>query len=168
MMRPAIEQRRAFKTIRAQFEADGVSIEEKGPFGAYHARIAYEEIPDHTIDFTEIPRGWLFATVVTLALFGVALEHFLTTSGASVQPLLWTLGAGALAGFFTWSGSASYIGFRCPSCTLLFFDQTGPGSPQPFLAELRRRRSEYFREFSDGFGGDDELPSDPGSRTILH
>jgi len=164
-MQSSIEQKRACVTIRAEIEEDGVTICERGPFGVYRAKVPFEEIPEVPFEQATRSPGWILAAVTGFAVFCRLLAHWLVVEGASVEPALWAALFAAVAALRAWGKSTRFVGYRCSSGRLLFFDQPGARSPRPFLTELQRRRSEYFREHSEAYARGDGGPATPGRRS---
>jgi hypothetical protein len=162
MVQSSIEQKRAFVTIRAEIEEDGVAICERGLLATYRAKVPFEEIPEYPFEQAARPPGWILAAVLGFAVFVRLLLHWLVVEGAGVEPVLWAALVTALAALRVWEKSANFVGYRCSSGRLLFFDQSGARSPRPFLTELQRRRSEYFREYAEAYARGDDGPATPG------
>lgn len=162
MTQPSIEQKRAFVAIRAEIEEDGVAICERGPLATYRAKVPFEEIPEYPFEYAKRPPGWILAAVVGLAVCARLLLHWLAAEHASIEPALWVALFTAVAALRAWEQSGSFVGYRCSSGRLFFFDLPGARSPRPFITELQRRRSEYFREYAEAYARGDGGPVTPG------
>lgn len=149
MAQSFIEQKRAFVTIRAEIEPDGVAVRESGPLGSYRAKIPFEEIPDNPVEYAQRPLAWMALAALATAASARFLAGPLVGAGGGLEPAFWAALVGAGAGFRAWIDSARLVGFTCSSGRLVFFDRAGAASPRGFLAELQRCRSEYFRDFAE-------------------
>ena len=144
-----IEQKRAFVTIHAEIEPDGVAVRESGLLGSYRAKIPFEEIPDNPAEYAQRPLAWLGLAVLAAAVSARLLAGFFVGAGDGLEPACWAALVAGGAGFRAWVESARLVGYSCSSGRLVFFDRAGAGSPRGFLAELQRCRSEYFRDFAE-------------------
>lgn len=145
-MGPAsISQFRAFVRITAEIEGDCVSLRERGPLSSYQSKVPLIEIPEHAVEYRNVPRGWVFATLVFGLLFAHALtRYWQAAESASVEPVVW-MGLFLLAACFNvWGKSARCIGYACASGNLFFFDLPGDRSPRPFMERIQRARDGHL------------------------
>jgi hypothetical protein len=141
----SISQLRAFVRITAKIEDDGVVLRERGPLTSYQTKVPFTEIPDHAIEYRNVSRGWLLATLIAGVLFVHALTRYLQAADpASVEPVVW-MGLFLLtAGFNLWGRSARCIGYACGGGNLFFFDLAGDRSPRLFLQQIQRAKDAYL------------------------
>jgi len=145
MQRASISQLRAFVRITATIDGDCVSLRERGPMSSYQSKVPLTEIPDHPVEYRNVPRGWVFATIAFALMFAHALTVYLRSpETATIEPAMW-MGLFVLAaGFNVWGKSARCIGYACASGNLFLFDLPGKRSPRPFLEQIQRAKDAHL------------------------
>jgi len=145
MQSASISQLRAFVQITATIDGDCVSLRERGPMRSYQSKVPLAEIPDHPVEYRNVPHGWVLAAIAFALMFGHALTvYFRSVETASMEPAI-CMGLLVLAACFNvWGKSARCIGYACPSGNLFFFDLPGEHSPRPFLEHLQRAKDAHL------------------------
>lgn len=141
----SISQLRAFVRITAEIEDDGVVLSERGPLFSYQTKVPFTEIPDHAIEYRNVSRVWLFATLIAGFLFVHTLTRYLqTTDPVSIESVVF-MGLFLLAaGYNLWGRSVRSIGYACAGGNLFFFDLAGDRSPRPFLQQIQRAKDAHL------------------------
>jgi len=127
-----------------------VSYRERSVLSSNEIRIPFELIADDRVRTFHVPRLYLFISLFFALAFGYRVFRFISGENVSIPSLVWSAILFVVPTFGTWMNSPQYVGYPTGRGPLLFFEKEGKEDPGPFLDEIQRAKSVYFRNQESG------------------
>ena len=162
-----LSQSRGLLRIDSEITADGVSYHERSVLSSNEIKVPFELIADDKVRTFHVPRLYLFISLFFALAFGYRMIRFLSGENVSIPSLVWSAVLFVVPTFGTWMNSPQYVGYPTSRGPLLFFEKEGKEDPRPFLDEIQRAKSVYFRNQQSG-SDSQTLNLADGNRGLLH